>query len=56
MIGKKYIYNYELANYMMEKNVRCLGTGKHKGTGKIFYIFNYDECQNTYAEWNNREH
>lgn len=56
MSGKKYIYNWEQANFFMEEGVRCLGTGKHKQTGKVFYIFDYYECQPAYEKWNNREH
>ena len=56
MSGKKYIYNYQLANFMMEQGVRCLGCGRHNKSKQIYFIFNYDECQEAYEIWNKREH
>lgn len=56
MNGKKYIYNHEQANFFMEFGCRCIGTGLHRKTNTIFWIFNYDECQPAYIEWLNRKH
>lgn len=52
MNGKKYIYNVEMANFFMENGVTCLGTGIHRTTKRVYYIFGYNECQEAYEKWN----
>ena len=52
MNGKKYIYNVEMANFFMQNGVVCLGTGIHRTTKRVYYIFGYNECQEAYEKWN----
>ena len=52
MNGKKYIYNVEMANFFMQEGVKCLGTGIHRTTKRVYYIFGYNECQEAYEKWN----
>lgn len=42
------------ANFFMEENVKCIGVGKHPETGKMYFKFGYDDCQEAYKKWNNR--
>jgi len=52
----KYIYNIELANYMMINKVMCKGTGKSQSTGNTFWCFDFYECQPIYDKWNLKVH
>ena len=56
MSGKKYIYNWEQANFYIEEGCKVLGTGKHHTTGKIFYVFDWKETQHAYEKWLIRKH
>lgn len=53
MKGKKFIYNWQLANFMIQEGVKCIETGCNKG--EIFWVFNYQECQDAYEKWNNKK-
>lgn len=55
MSGKKYIYNPKQANFFMEYGVKCIGTGINPSTGKMYWVFGYDDCQKAYDVWNNRK-
>ena len=50
--GIKYVYNYKLANFLIEQGVTCVGTGINKGN--IYWAFNYKDCQEAYEMWNNK--
>lgn len=54
-MNKKYIYNYQQADFFIKQNVKCLGVGKHIKTEKIYFIFDYNECQNAYTKWNKQK-
>lgn len=49
----KYIYNIKFANFLMIHGARCRGTGIGK-LGKVFWAFDYDECQPIYDLINER--
>lgn len=48
---KIYIYNIRQADFYMKQGVKCLGTEKHRDTGKIFYVFGWYESQDAYKLW-----
>jgi hypothetical protein len=56
MNGKKYIYNSAQANFYIQEGCKCLETGKHHKTNKIFWVFDWSETQQAYAKWLIREH
>ena len=56
MYGMKYIYNPYQAKFFIELGVRCVDTGVNTATGKIYWGFKYDECQEAYKLWNERKH
>jgi len=49
MIGRKYIYDYKLADFAIQNGVKCMGTGMLKGN--IYWMFDYDEIQPIYPMW-----
>lgn len=51
----KYIYNVKFANYLMLEGVVCKGTGVSPTTGRIFWCFDYDECQPIYQKISNQK-
>lgn len=55
MINKKYIYNYELANYFIQQGCKVIETGLNKNQNRIFWCFDYNEIQPAYIKWNNKE-
>lgn len=56
MDNRKYIYNLDQANFYMQEGCKCLETGKHRTTGKIFWVFDWKETQRAYEKWLIREH
>lgn len=52
MSNKKYIYNYELANFFIQEGCKILETGLNKS--RIYWLFDYIEIQPAYEKWNNR--
>lgn len=54
MSGKKYIYNIKQANFYIQEGCKVLETGIHHSTGKIFYVFNWEETQQAYSKWATR--
>lgn len=55
MSGKKFIYNVEQANFYMQQGVVCKGTELHHTTGKVFFIFNWDDTQEAFKLWMDRK-
>lgn len=55
MTNKKYIYNPQQASFFIEKGVRCTNTGVNPSTGRVYWEFDYYECQDAYEEWNSRK-
>lgn len=54
MSNKKYIYNYELANFFIQQGCKILETGLNKN--RIYWLFDYNEIQPAYEKWNSRKH
>lgn len=55
MNNKKYIYNYELANFFIKEGCKILETGLNKNQSRIYWLFDYNEIQPAYEKWNNRK-
>ena len=55
MTGVKYIYNVQQAKFFIKYGVKCIDTGINPSTGKVFWAFGYDECQEAYNVWNNNK-
>ena len=55
MKGVKYIYNIQQAKFFIKYGVVCIDTGINPSTGKVYWAFGYDECQDAYREWNNNK-
>lgn len=51
MSNKKYIYNWQQANFYIQEGCRVLEIGKHRQTKKIFYVFDWESTKEAYEKW-----
>ena len=56
MSNKVYIYNPLQASFYIRNGMRVLDTGVHHKTKKAFWVFDFNETEEIYSEWCNREH
>lgn len=54
MSGKKFIYNPKQANFYIANGVKCIETGINPTTNKIFWVFRWNETEQAYKLWCNR--
>lgn len=46
--GKKYIYDVNFANELIQKGYRCIETGINPKSNKFYWVFDYNEVQSYY--------
>ena len=51
MNGKVFIYNLRQAKYYINNGIKCIDTDIHKRTGKVYWVFHYNECQDMFSQW-----
>lgn len=54
--GYVYIYNPEQKDFYIDEDCSLIDSGIHPKTKKTYWIFRYDDVQETYNKWMTRKH
>ena len=51
---KRYIYNWEQAQFFIQEGCKVIEIGKHKKTNNTYFVFYNGDIQEAFKKWNKR--
>ena len=54
--GYVYVYNPEQKEFYIDEGCNLVDSNIHKITKKVFWIFGYEDTQEVYKNWCEKEH
>ena len=54
--GEVFIYNFDQNNFYLDEGCKPTRSDIHRGTGKTFFVYKFDEVQLAYSKWMSRKY